>query len=149
MLYQQRNDFGVREFTLTKTQLAVNRFAGSQNIARRQLHLGEQFSKLRLRKWFDVVVDLLKRNATLPEQLVQFATFRSSWLFVNGNAVCHRCSPLLLREDSPHPGRFRHPIHRKYVSSGSHIGVIALRGRVNRIEGGAHRLFQRVVDLFL
>jgi hypothetical protein len=93
MLDHERNDLVIRELALTQTQLSIYRLAGAQYIARRQLHLAEQLRQLLPGQWLEVVVDLLKRDATLPEQLVYFTTFRSSWLFVNYNFVFHWLDP--------------------------------------------------------
>lgn len=89
MFYHQRDNLIIREFAGTQTKLSIDGFAGSQEIARRQLHLAEQLGKLLPCKWFDVVVHLFKRYATLPEQLVHFATLRSSRFLVNGDLVAH------------------------------------------------------------
>jgi hypothetical protein len=89
MLDHQRNDFIVREFAATQTKFFIYRLAGAQELARLDLHLGDQISQLFLRERLSVVVNLLKWNAALPEQPVQFSTLRSSRLFVNCDFVAH------------------------------------------------------------
>ena len=85
MLDHQRNNFIGREFTATQIEFFIYRLAGAQELTGLDLHLGDQISQLLLRERLSVVVHFLKRNAALPEQLVQFTTLRSSRLFVDCN----------------------------------------------------------------
>jgi hypothetical protein len=85
MLDHQRDDFGIAELVFGQTQFTVDRLACSKELTMSDLHLPDQFRKLLLRQRFDVVVNLLEVHATLTEQPIQLAAFRSSWFFVDGN----------------------------------------------------------------
>jgi len=67
----------------------VDRFACAQEFARLDSHLLHQLAQLLFAERYVVVVNLFKREATLTEQLVSLATFRSSRFFVDGDFVCH------------------------------------------------------------
>ena len=81
----QRDDLIIAQFTLTKFEFAINRFARAQKLARLEVHLFEQLAKFLFAQRFDVVVNLFEVDATLTEQLVQLATLGSSRFFVNSD----------------------------------------------------------------
>src|SRR6185369_1476453 len=132
----QRNQLTVVELAFAESQLFINRFTLAQKLTRFQVQLSHEFGELLLAQGLNVVIHLLKCNATLPEQLVHFATLRSSRFFVDRDFVSHR-----LRENPPHARCFSYPTHRENVRASSHVRVVTLRRLVHRIEGGVDRLF--------
>ena len=92
MLDHQRDELVVAQFALAQIKFAINRFTCAQKLARLAAHLFEQLAELFLAQRLDVIVHLLEIDATLTEQLVQVATFRSSWFFVDGDFTGHTIS---------------------------------------------------------
>ena len=92
MFDHESNQLVVAEVSVRQAEFFVNRLTLAQQIAWLQLQLTNEFSELLLTQRLDVVIHLFKRNTTLPEQFVEFATFRSSGFFVNGDVVCHMLS---------------------------------------------------------
>src|SRR5262249_4581962 len=83
MLDHHRDQFAVAEFVLRQSELFVDRLTLPQKIARLQVHFTKQLREFLLTQRLNVVINFLKRNATLTEQLVHLATLGSSWFFVN------------------------------------------------------------------
>ena len=80
---QQGDDLFIGKLMLAELQLAILRFVCAQQLARRDLHLGDQFAQLRFAQRLDDVVDFLVLNAALTEQPVGLAAGASSRLFVD------------------------------------------------------------------
>ena len=89
MFDHKGDDLFVSVFAFCQTQLTIDGFTCTQNLARRELHFCQQLTELLLCQWRRVVVYLFKLNVALPEQTTQVAAFRSSWFFVNGYLVFH------------------------------------------------------------
>ena len=89
MLDHQRDDLIIAQFTPTKVEFAINRFARAQKLARIEAQLVEQLAQFLFAQRLDVIVNFFEIDATLTEQLVQFATLGSSRFFVNGDSVGH------------------------------------------------------------
>ena len=87
MLNHQRDEFGFTEVALGQTQFTVDRLARSKKLTRSDLHLPDQFRQLLPGERLDVVVNLLEIHATLTEQPIQLAAFRSGRFLVNDNRV--------------------------------------------------------------
>jgi hypothetical protein len=85
MLDHQRDDFIIAEIPLTKVEVAIDRFAGAEKLARIEAHLFEQLAEFLFAQRLDVVVNFFEIDATLTEQLVQLTTLRSSGFFVNSD----------------------------------------------------------------
>lgn len=85
MLDHQRDDFIVAEIPLTKVEVAIDRFARAQKLARIEAQLVKQLAQFPLAQRLDVIVNFFEIDATLTEQLVQFATLGSSGFFVNSD----------------------------------------------------------------
>lgn len=85
MLDHQRDDFIIAEIPLTKVEVAIDRFARAQKLARIEAQLVKQLAQFLFAQRLDVIVNFFEIDATLTEQLVQFATLGSSGFFVNSN----------------------------------------------------------------
>src|SRR5215213_8114466 len=89
MFDHQVDQLAIAELVFRQSQFLVNRLTLPQKISRLQLHLANQLSEFLPAQRLDVIVNLVKRNAALTEQLVHLATLRSSRFFVNCDCVCH------------------------------------------------------------
>src|SRR6266571_4511027 len=89
MLDHQRNYLIIAKVFLTQTKFAIDSLARAQKLARLDAQLLDQLAQFLLAQGRDIVIHFLKRDATLTEQLVHFATLRSSGLFVDGDLVFH------------------------------------------------------------
>jgi len=119
MLDHQPNQLAVAELVFRQSKLFINRLTLTQEIARLQVHLAQQLRQLLPAQRRDVIVYFLERNATLPEQLVQLATLRSRWLFVDLNFIRHD-----LWENPPYARCFSHSSNRQNVGARSELGVV-------------------------
>ena len=93
MLDHQGDDFVIAEVFLAQTQLSIDRFAGAEQVARLDAHLLDQLSQFLCTQRLEIIVDLAEVDAALTEQLVQLATFRSSWFLVDCDFVFHNRKP--------------------------------------------------------
>jgi len=85
MFHHQRDEFIVAEIFPAETKLTRDGLTRSQNLSRPEAHFPEQLAELLFAERLEIIIDLFEVNATLTEQLVQFATLGSSGLFVNCN----------------------------------------------------------------
>jgi hypothetical protein len=85
----EANGFFVGRVALGEAEFAVDGFARAQELARGDVHFGDELAQLRFANRLDVVVDFLKLDAALTEQPVNFSTLGSSRFLVDGDFVAH------------------------------------------------------------
>ncbi len=83
MLDQERDDFVISQSALAQILFAIDGFVFAQQLARRDLHLGDERAQFLFAKRRGRIVDLLEFDAALTEQAVGLATGASSRFFVN------------------------------------------------------------------
>src|ERR1700752_1534076 len=121
MLNHHGDKLAVAELVLVQSELFVDWFTIPQKVQRLHVHLSKQLTEFLLTQRLNVVINFLKRNAALTEQLVHLATLGSSWFFVNCDhwslylVLCtwcfiqstkHKYKVQLLGEDTPYACRF-------------------------------------------
>jgi hypothetical protein len=83
MLDHKSDNLVVRKLSPGKAQLAIHRFARSQQVSRRDSHLANQFGEFFLTQRLRVVIHFFKRYAALTEESIHLAALGARWLFVN------------------------------------------------------------------
>ena len=89
MFDHQRNDLVVAEVLLAQPELAIDRLARAQKLARLDAHLLNQLSQFLLTERLEVIIDLAEIDTAFSEKPIHLATLRAGWFFVNCDVVFH------------------------------------------------------------